>query len=164
MTTELDKRYDGHKYDREGVSQVFVAHWESDKWKIYQMSKWQDYRWDINKGGALVSEIIAPILKPVGKDKLIGDYYHEKYGKGLWIISEKDFRIIEDLPNRNCSIFPTALIDLKPKNEGMIINRILDNSGNYILQWETLPVNQDKPRNPPYPAPTFLKVIKLSEN
>jgi hypothetical protein len=153
-----------HKYDREGVSQVFVARWESDKWEIYQMSKWQNYRWDINKGGALVSEIIAPVLKPVGKGKLIGDYYHEKYGKGLWIISEKDFRIIEDLPNRNCSTLPTALIDLKPKNEGMIINRILDNTGNYILQWETLPVNQDKPRNPPYPAPTFLKVIKLSEN
>jgi hypothetical protein len=153
-----------HKYDQEGVSQAFVACWESDKWKIYQISKWEDYRWDLNKGGALLPEIIAPKLKPIGKDKLIGEYYHKKYGKGLWIISEKNFQIIKELPNRNISTLPATLIDSKPENDGMIINRILDNTGNYILQWETLPVNQDRPRNPPYPNPTLLKVIELSKN
>jgi hypothetical protein len=152
-----------HRYNRDGISQIFVARWESDKWNIYQLSIWKDFRWDINKAGALFCDIEAPLLRPIGNNKLMCEYYHIKYGKGVWIIDEKDFRIIKDLPNKTGSDLPTALADAKPKNEGMIINRIRDNTGNYLLQWETLPINQDRSRNPPYPAPTILKVIKLSE-
>jgi hypothetical protein len=152
-----------HKYDPDGVSQLFVARWEVKAWKIYQISHWKDYRWNIDEVGSLGMKIGKLVLKPVGGNRLMGEYYNEKYGKGMWVIEETDFRILEDHPGQSDSDLPAELIEQKPQIEGMQINRSTDNTGNYMLQWETLPTFQDKPRNPPYPAPTWLKVIRLSD-
>lgn len=152
-----------HKYDRDGVSQIFVARWEMTEWKINQISLWKDYKWDIDDNGSLGRKIGSLVLKPIGKNRLIGEYYHEKYGKGSWVIDENNFRILEERPGQGDNDLPTALNDQKPQNEEMQINRSTDNTGKYILQWETLPTYQDRPRKPPYPAPTWLKVIRLSD-
>jgi hypothetical protein len=152
-----------HKYDQNGISQVFATRWEFDKWKIYQISNWRNYRWNIDEGGCLPGMIKVPILNPIGKGKLSGDYYHTKYGNGMWIIREKDFSIIKDVQNGSNSKLPLELKEQKPINPEMQINRVIDNTGYYILQWETLPVNQDRPRNPPYSSSTWLKIIQLSD-
>jgi hypothetical protein len=152
-----------HRYDREGISQILAIRWESDRWKLYQVSKWSDFIWNINKSGAIAVEVKPSGLIPIGNNKLKCEYYHIKYGKGLWIINEKDFSILEELPGKSISDLSDDLLNKEPEHKGMVINRIRDNTGNYLLQWETLPVNQDRPRNPPYPAPTLLEVIKLSE-
>jgi len=152
-----------HKYDRDGVSQIFVARWEMSEWKISQISQWKDYRWNIDDNGSLGSKIGSLVLKPIGNNRLIGEYYNEKYGKGLWVIDENNFRIIKDLPGQSDNYLPKVLSDQKIQNQGMQINRRTDNTGKYILQWETFPTFQDRPRNSPYPAPTWLKVIRLSD-
>ena len=152
-----------HRYDRDGISQIFATRWESNKWKTYQISVWKDFRWDIDKAGALACDIEASLLRPIGNNKLMCEYYHIKYGRGVWIIDENDFRIIKEIPNKTSSDLSDVLVNEKPQNDGMIINSIRDNTGNYLLHWETLSVNQDRPRKPPYPAPTMLKVIKLSD-
>jgi hypothetical protein len=33
----------------------------------------------------------------------------------------------------------------------------------YLLQWETLGPNRDRPRQPPIPAPSTLRLYKLTE-
>lgn len=151
-----------HKYDRFGVSQIYVARWEKDEWKIYQISQWKDYRWNLDEGGSLGIKIGKIVLKPAGKNRLSGEYFNEKYGKGLWVIDENNFRIIEDRPGQSDSNLPEDLFGQQPQ-KGMQINRSIDNTGSYLLQWETLPAHQDRPRNPPYPASTWLKVIHVSK-
>ena len=34
----------------------------------------------------------------------------------------------------------------------------------YLLRWETLGINQDRPRDPPLPNPSQLKLIALERN
>ena len=34
----------------------------------------------------------------------------------------------------------------------------------YVLKWETLPPNRDKPRPAPFPPPSMLHLFKLQEN
>jgi hypothetical protein len=34
---------------------------------------------------------------------------------------------------------------------------------NYLLRWETLGPNRDRPREPPLPEPSMLRVYKLAE-
>jgi len=33
----------------------------------------------------------------------------------------------------------------------------------FILRWETLPANRDRPREQPWPEPSLLRVIELRE-
>lgn len=151
-----------HKYDQQGNSQIFVARLESSRWKIYQLSEWSGFRWNIDEGGSLGRKVGNVSLKPVGDGKLVANYYNIQTGSGVWLIDGKDFHILRALPGEALSNLPKTLTGEQPAVKGMQINRAMDNTGNYLLEWQTLPVNRDKPRNPPYPAPTWLKVIQLS--
>lgn len=151
-----------HKYDQQGNSQIFVARLESSRWKIYQLSSWTGFRWNIDEGGSLGRQVGNVTLKPIGDGKLIANYYNAHVGRGVWLIDEGNFHILKTLADQALSELPASLTNQKPDVEGMQINRATDNTGNYLLEWESLPVNRDRPRNPPYPAPTWLKMIQLS--
>ena len=81
-----------HRYNRDLISQIFVTRWETDRWITFQLSDWNDFKWNIDKAGALACDIEGSVLKPIGDNKLMCEYYHIKYGNGLWIINEKDFQ------------------------------------------------------------------------
>jgi hypothetical protein len=151
-----------HKYDQQGNSQIFVARLESSRWKIYQLSSWTGFRWNIDEGGSLGRQVGNVTLKPIGDGKLIANYYNAHVGRGVWLIDEGNFHVLRTLADETLSELPASLTNQQPEEEGMQINRATDNTGNYLLEWESLPVNRDRPRNPPYPAPTWLKVIQLS--
>jgi hypothetical protein len=153
-----------HKFDQQGVSQVFIARWEKDKkganaWQIHQISDWADFTWDLNRAGSLRNSVGISQVTDVGSNEVTAKFMHEKHGSGTWVLDKTSLRIKKKLPKKaeqdELGLPPITLAkDMTP-------HRRADNTGRYLLQWQTLPTFQDKPRPEPYPAPVDLVVYEL---
>lgn len=151
-----------HRYDDAGRSQIFAARWEQEAWSIRPISDWE-YRWEFGGGGTIVGEISADPIRPDGAGLLQQEYHHSRYGSGTWILDETTLSIRE--VRRIAPVLPVALRAVESSFPGMQVRTASDAGraarGRYILRWETLPPNRDRPRDPPYPPPSRLEVILL---
>jgi hypothetical protein len=145
------------KYGPDGYSQMFNARWESGGWRISQTSDWT-YRWDLEHTGAGAWDISA---NPVAKDaqgRLTQAFEHIEAGRGIWILDDETLRpvalgdepaFLQELQQVE-SAFPG--IEMRPLT--------FDRQGKYFLRWETLPLNRDQRRQPPFPPPSMLRVYQ----
>jgi hypothetical protein len=152
-----------HKFDRNGVSQVFIARWEQQKagkfWQIYQISDWVDFTWDLNRGGSLKGSISISAVGENAAGSLTARYAHEKYGTGIWTLDKKSLRVLKAVEDQgSTAALPLGGIDIKKE---MTEHRKFDNTGKYVMQWQTLPTFQDQPRPEPYPAPSDLLIYEI---
>ncbi len=148
-----------HKFDEKGNTQIYNARLEDGRWKIYQTSKW-DYRWEFSGGGTIIFEIRPGAVKPDGKGGLTLDYSHVKYGSGAWRLNEDTFEIVGQGP-RNPVRTPSALQQVESKFPGMEVKMQREGGTPYMLRWETLGPNRDRPRQGPLPEPSMLRLIEL---
>lgn len=149
-----------HKFDKEGHSQLFLCHYDDQQevWINKQVSNWPDFTWSINKTGSLGRDIGLHAIEPDGQGNLFVSYTHVQYGKGLLKVDEDTFKLLEDLPDKK--IIEVANLPDTPSPDMQIMQR-WDNTGKYIMQWQTLGVNFDRPHEPPYPAPSALMIYKV---
>lgn len=151
-----------HKYDADGKSQIFAARWENGQWVIRQVSNW-DYRWEFGGGGSIVTEITVGPMRPAESGRLRQEFQHARYGSGAWILEEDSLAVLESRPLK--PLLPAALAKVESEFPGMEVRTVSDGGktagGRFILRWETLPANRDRPRDPPYPPPSRLEVILL---
>ncbi len=153
-----------HKYDAKGLSQIYLARWEKNAWKIRQVSSW-DTRWEFGGGGCISCEVSAGPLVTLPDGRLVQSWRQKKYGKGTWQLDPKTLKVIGSvsLPPK----LPKHLQKPESDIKGMMV-RWRNDSGDkdpsgakYCLRWETLPVNRDKARKGPLPKPTMLRVYKF---
>lgn len=153
-----------HKYGPDGVSQVFIARWEpgsgpKGRWNIYQVSKWEDFKWSLNKGGSIANSIWISKIRPAGTEEIAADYHHEAYGDGSWVLDKASLQIKrqgEATGNADLTGLPHA----QPQ-EGMAFRYKSDNTGAFVMRWQTFPTNQDRPRPGPAPAPVELVIYQI---
>ncbi len=151
-----------HKYDGRGISQVFISRWEKDSWKTYQVSNWPDHKWDLDKGGSLGNDVsISGIRKADGKQRLTVDVHHVHHGDETWVLDEKTLQVVSRSEVKKKEYART--LPVWKLQEGMGQRQKADNTGKYILQWETLPVHQDRPRELNAPVYSDLVVYKVAE-
>jgi len=152
-----------HKFDKDGMTQVYNARLENGRWKIYQTSDW-NYRWYFQGGGCIHFEINVSgvILKKDGY--LTQSYRHDKYGTGIWKLDEETLKPTGETEKKPA--WPRELNKLESDFAGMQVKWSRDAGGDrdsnvqYLLRWETLPVNRDRPREK-VPEPTMLRLYKL---
>lgn len=154
-----------HKHDENGNTQVYNARLEDGEWRIYKMTDW-DYRWDFSGGGSIGTEIRAGTVGVEPDGSLSQSYSHKKYGGGIWKLDPETLRPIGKItrePSR-----PPRLG--KPESEfpGMTVRWRGDSGhapggGYYMLRWETLGPNRDRPRPEPWPEPSMLRVYKFKK-
>jgi hypothetical protein len=158
-----------HKSDKDGNMQVYAARPKDDKWELHQLTDW-DKPIRFSGGGSMgFIGIRISGLSQTEDGLLTMTYRHRDYGSGSLTIDEKTLRPLEKaiavVPE-----YPKALNQLQSDFEGMGIQRAKDigDSGEenvrYILQWETLGKNRDRPRKPPLPQPSTLRLYKLGAN
>ena len=155
-----------HKYDSQGISQAFVARWEKNKsgkgtWQTHQISQWPDFTWALNLTGSLKHSITLGAVTPTDDGKLALRFTHEKHGTGTWILDQKTLKTIKTLPGNEGSKSPQ--LPTLTLNKDMQARTETDNTGRYIMRWQTLPVNQDRPRPDTPPAPTELVIYEIGE-
>lgn len=150
-----------HRYDSEGFSQIFNTRWENDRWKIYQTSDWDSVFWELNLSGSLSHDIAATPLSVDENGNLVQNYvYPRDENVRRWILDENTLKPTSDRIYQP----PAAMNDfyaVESTFPGMQVNMIQD--GEYYLRWETMPINQDKPRNAgTYPASGTLRLYRFS--
>ncbi len=154
-----------HKFDANGMTQAYSARLEDGRWAIYQTSEW-DYRWDFRGGGSLGSEIrIGPVVVD-RQGRLTQSWSHARHGSGAWLLDEATLRavgLVEAPPLR------PAAVERPESDFPGIGTRWCGDSGHaespgvqYMLRWETLGSNRDRPRETA-PPPTMLRLYRFLE-
>lgn len=156
-----------HRADEHGNMQIYAARPEGEEWAIHRLTDWGTPV-EFSGGGSMgFIGIAISGLSRAEPGILTMTYRHRDYGSGRLVIDEKTLRPLEKkidvVPN-----YPKELHTIQSDFEGMEIRRAHDlgdaNNGTvrYLLQWETLGSNRDRPRSPPLPPPSTLRLYKLS--
>ncbi|MCD6338521.1 MAG: BNR repeat-containing protein [Verrucomicrobia bacterium] len=153
-----------HKYDAHGDLQVYAARHDGLAWRIIQISDWKGYRWEFSGGGAIVVEVKVGAVSALGEGRLALKY-RRPGDAGVWVLDEETLRPI---PGAKAPAEPPLLPRRFRKIESTfpgMVKRTRTDSGKappgvrYVLTWETLPANRDRPRRPPLPEPSMLRVL-----
>ncbi len=152
------------KYDAEGNSQIYLAQPTADGWKTTQMTRW-DYRWEFKGYGSLPFEIRSSgVMMKDGK--LTIDIVHKKFGSGCWEVDPATFQLVKKVPDTTPRfVLPSELNAPVSTFPGITVRQAADSGKSpdgrfYGLRWETLGVNQDRPRPEPWPEASMLQLIE----
>lgn len=155
-----------HKYATNGDLQVYAARREGAAWRIVQVSDWKGYRWDFSGGGSIVVEVNVGAIRPLGEGRLALNYRYPR-GAGTWVLDETTLRPISGAQApREEPPAPPPFARVESDFPGMK-KQIARDIGvapagvRFVLAWETLEANRDRPRNPPLPEPSWLRVIEV---
>ncbi len=152
-----------HKNDANSYTQPWTARSENGVWKKYQITDWP-WHWNFSGGGSIGFGIsLGPVVKE-NDGNLTQTYSHIKFGGGIWSINPENLSAKGTLQRE---IIPPSLMKVEGAFPGLGV-RILEDSGQYnvtdtrfVLRWETLAVNRDEPRPPPYPPPSMLRAYAV---
>jgi hypothetical protein len=151
-----------HKFDEKGLTQAYAARLDGGKWKITELSDW-DYRWEFHGGGSIPFEIRLGAVRPFAPGELQVDYTHIKKGSGIWRLDEASLRVIGTAKRERT--IPAELERVESTFPGMQV-RTLSNPGAkgtlYVLRWETLGPNRDRPREGTLPEPSLLRLYEIT--
>ncbi|WP_373494153.1 BNR repeat-containing protein [Aquiflexum sp.] len=150
-----------HKYDDEGKIQFYVAKRKDREWDIKQVTDW-DHRWEFSGRGSIIFEVRIGQFKRREDGKYELGYEHVKYGNGTILLDEELNPIGEVLK-------PVSYVaGLTPEGDfqGLLVRSAADmgsskNGKTYVLKWETLPHNRDRPHPEPLPGPSQLYLFEL---
>jgi hypothetical protein len=158
-----------HKFDAAGKTQLFNARLEDGRWKPYQTSDW-DYRWAFSGGGTIRGEIgFGPVtVQPDGS--LTQSYHHITHGSGAWRLDAATLRPLGPAPRGDG--LPRELGKVESPVPGMSVRFAHDlaetatdaakaAAAKYVLRWETLPANRDRPHPGDPPPPSMLRLYVL---
>lgn len=160
-----------HKHDADGNTQAYAARFENGKWTIRQISDWKD-RHIFKGGGAGPSTFGTWIglgtIQTHGEGKLALPFRHWKAGNGLLVIDEETLAPLGVQPKPRSGIrYPPALTMTQSDFHGMRVKWRGDSgddphaSARYVLRWECLGTNRDRPRKPPFPENSELVLYRL---
>jgi hypothetical protein len=156
-----------HNYDKNGKSQIYGARWEGRRWVRYQITDW-DYRWDFHGGGCIEAEIVAQPIAPYDGKYLAQRMRHKKYGHGYWKLDPRTLKIVGRATSKRRMPPGLGRVRSTFKHLPMQVNWCGDPSTRdlperYLLRWETLRSNRDRPRSGPLPDPSPLEYYHIKE-
>ncbi|MCY3871299.1 MAG: BNR repeat-containing protein [Gemmatimonadetes bacterium] len=155
-----------HKHDENGYTQAYCARLENGEWVFYKVSDWT-YRWEFGGGGSIGAEIRLGGVEPEADGGLSMSYWHIKEGQRIWKLHPQTLEVIGTYPPPDSEI-PDELEQVTSDYPGMTVNlRGARGKGTrpdeqYILRWETLDRNRDRPREK-IPPPSELRLYILRQ-
>jgi len=155
-----------HKTDENGHMQIYLARFEQGRWQCRPITTWEKPVPFSGRGAMpfIGISITSPELIEPGIVSL--KYRHRDYGSGRIVLDEATLQPID----REVAVpaeFPSDLMRPTIAFEGIRVKLARDigqtdqPGTKYVLRWETLPANYDRPRQPPLPPVATLKLIKL---
>ena len=152
-----------HKYDTNGYTQPWTARLEDGKWKLHQITDWP-YRWSFGGNGTLVFEITLGPVHLESDGRLTQTFSHAKFGDGTWLIDPQTLRTLGTIQFERT---PPELDKVECAFPGLTVRWAGDSGSSgqpnvrYLLRWETLDENRDRPRRGPLPPPSMLRVVAV---
>lgn len=158
-----------HKSDADGNMQIYAARPDGGQWRRQVLTDWRKPVTFSGRGSMGFIGISIGRLSRAEHGVLTMTYRHRDYGRGRLVLDEKTLRPLD----RTIHItprYPAELDQVQSEFAGAGIRRADDigDSGDgtvhFMLQWETLGRNRDRPRKQPLPGPSMLRLYKLSAN
>jgi hypothetical protein len=108
---------------------------------------------------------VSPVAYQDGLD-LVQPFRNRFEGSGRWLLDPETLAPQDTLPLE--SRYPRGLAGVESDFPGMQVNWQEDagtpvSGPRYVLRWETLAHNRDRPRDPPWPAPSALRLVVLED-
>lgn len=157
-----------HHEDNKGHMQIYAARPERGKWVKRALTKWTQAVPFGGNGSMPFIGIRLGEISRVDKQVLSIDFRHKDYGSGHIQFDEEKLVAVDEKPPDKTPL-PAKVYEKQGDFPGLTIRRQSDlgSSGeegvHYMLVWETLGSNHDKPRQPPLPEPSMLRLCKLRE-
>ena len=154
-----------HKYDTTGNLQFYTAQIKQGQWTYQKVTDW-DHRWEFSGRGSINREVHLKAFRKRADGQYEVDYWHLKYGNGTLLLNENlqnIGKVLKPLPLKENLEIEGSFPGLVIRTTGDI-GTTLDKTGDYILKWETINRNRDKPREKPWPEPSQLYLYKLKRN
>jgi hypothetical protein len=160
-----------HKHDGNGNTQAYAARYEKNSWNIRQISSWQG-RHIFEGGGSgpatYGTSISLGTIEKHSPGKLALPYQHWKAGKGNLLIDEDTLAPLGVAPPaKKAPRYPREITKVESEFPGMRPGWCAD-SGNspdpsiyYVMRWETLGPNRDRPRTGELPDNSDLILYKI---
>lgn len=153
------------KYDKAGNSQIYCARREKSAWKVTQLSNW-NWRWEFGGGGSIGFDVSVGAVERAGKGRLKLAFGSKGHGSGVWVLDEQTLKVIETLPRPEA--YPKSLQAVEGTFPGLGVKwagdlgKPIEPGVRYLLRWETLGPNRDRPRTGPLPPASELRLYKLT--
>lgn len=153
-----------HKYDSLGNIQFYTAQIQNDKWLYKQITDW-DYRWEFSGNGSINVDVRIGGFQKRDDGNYEVDFWHVKYGNGTILLNNKFENIGKVLKPEPLN----AQLEIEGDFPGLQIQTTGDigeakDGFRYLLRWETINRNRDKPREKPWPEPSQLYLYKLKSD
>ncbi|MCF6332384.1 MAG: BNR repeat-containing protein [Draconibacterium sp.] len=154
-----------HKYDSVGNLQFYIAKTVDGKWVSKQITDW-DYRWEFSGNGSINSEVRITDFKKRTDGFYELTYWHIKYGNGTILLNNNFENVGKVLKPEPFS----SQLKIEGNFPGLLIQTAADlgksdeTGVRYLLKWETINRNRDRPREKPWPKPSQLYLYKLQQN
>ncbi len=154
-----------HKYDPEGNIQLYIAHTKNGEWIYKQITDW-DYRWEFSGNGSINVEVSIGSFNKRLDGFYEVSYGHIKYGSETLLLNDK-------FENSGNVIKPKSFasnLEIEGGFPGLNIKTTGDigkpnnTKERYVLKWETLKANRDRPYPKPWPNASQLYLYKLKKN
>ena len=155
-----------HKHGEDGYTQAYAARLVDGSWQIHQLSDW-DYRWEFEGGGSIGAEIRLGGAAPAEDGYLKMSWWHKHKGSGIWKIDEKSMEVVGAYPEDDVDQ-PAELEEAESDYPQMTVRTAYgrgqrpENGDRFVLKWETLPPNRDRPRDE-IPPPSELRLYVLGK-
>ena len=160
-----------HKHDENGDTQAYVARFDGLAWKVRAVSDWNGKH--IFKGGGSGPSTFGTFLglgkvQQHGTGKLAMPYRHWKNGRGLLVFDEETLQPIKTIEaTEQAPEYPEVIAEVQSDFPGMRIKwasdsgRFVEPTSRYVLRWETLGSNRDRPREGSLPDNSELVLYKI---
>lgn len=155
-----------HKNDAQGHTQPWNARWENGAWKFSQITDWP-WTWEFSGGGTLGFGIHIGAVTAETDGTLTQSYRHEKFGGGTWQLDPQTLKSTGKISKRAT---PSGLGRIEGNFPGLQVRTKGDDGDSpeattrYMLRWETLEANRDKPRPEPWPSPSMLRIYHIKSH
>ncbi len=150
-----------NRFDQEGNTQIYASRLEDGEWVEYQLSDW-DSRWEFGGLGSLDSKVRVGGVQRTEKHGLTMTFDHWKEGSGRWVLDEESLEPVREIDRSN---LPEVLNMPESENPNMNVRTIQNPTEDgfaYVLRWETLPPNRDRPRPlHEVPEPEMLRIFEV---
>jgi hypothetical protein len=155
-----------HKYDEAAKSQVYNARWTGERWHSAPSTKW-DSRWEFSGNGTIEFKVRVYPIRVNKSGEVTQDWSHWEMGRQRWQLDPETFAPLKQIPPPPRS----STVDFAPvqsKFPGIQIRTTEDSgtsddaSRRYVLRWETLGSNRDRPREKPWPEPSKLVLYTIA--
>lgn len=156
-----------HKNDEAGNMQIYAASPENRKWNIQPLTDWEEPVPFSGRGSMGFIGINLGTFETIAPGVLALSYRHKDYGSGTLQFDANNLNLVSN-PQPIVPKYPSELQQTESDFPGIGIRRAEDSGTNdtpgvrYLLQWETLGPNRDRPRKPPLPDPSTLRLYQLT--